>query len=104
MSFLTVAFISSCSSDSDSHTDDGCHECHIALDNGDGTETAWDITNSSGGEDFCGSELATVEDPTYEHTITEALVSASGDTLPAGTYGASNGYEIHCEDHGDHDH
>tara|TARA_B100000427_G_scaffold328748_2_gene342649 strand:+ start:536 stop:871 length:336 start_codon:yes stop_codon:yes gene_type:complete len=98
MLFIISATLTSCSKDDDHD----CHECHIALDNGDGTETAWDITNAAGGEDFCGSELSTVEDPAYEHTITEALVSDSGDTLQAGTYGASNGYEIHCEEHGDH--
>ena len=99
----TVAMFSSCSSDDD-HAD-GCHECHIALENADGSETMWDMTNSSGGEDFCGEELTTVEAPGYDHVVADILVSTTGnDTLQPGSYGASNGYEIHCEDHGDHDH
>lgn len=104
MSFVAASFISSCSSN-DSHTDDGCHECHIALENADGSETMWEMTNSDGGEDFCAEELTTVEAPDYNHEVLDTLTSISGDvTLVPGSYGASNGYEIHCEDHGDHDH
>ena len=101
MSCVVAVFISSCS---DSHDDDACHECHIALENADGSETMWEMTNSSGGEDFCGEELTTVEAPGYDHSVSEVLISIGGnDTLQPGDYGASNGYEIHCEDHGDHD-
>ena len=97
-----VAMFISCSSDDHA---DGCHECHIALENGDGSETMWEITNSAGGEDFCGEELTTVEAPGYNHSISEILISTTGnDTLQPGEYGTSNGYEIHCEAHGDHDH
>lgn len=79
---------------------DDCHECHIALENADGTETMWEIQTPTGGEEFCGSELETVEDPTYMHTVTQPLISTSGnDTLQPGDYGASNDYEIHCEEH-----
>ena len=100
MSCMIIVFISSCS---DSH-DDACHECHIALENADGSETMWEMQNSSGGEDFCGEELTTVEAPGYDHSVSEILISTVGnDTLQPGDYGASNGYEIHCEDHGDHD-
>ena len=75
----------------------------IALENADGSEKMWEITNAAGGEDFCGTELTTVESPAYNHTITEILVSDTGDTLQPVTYGVSNGYEIHCEAHAEHD-
>ena len=100
---LAVVTMTSCSDDHDEHAD--CHECHIALEQADGSEMMWDITNSSGGEDFCGSELTTVEDPAYMHTVTDTLTCTMGThLLPPGEYGEANGYEIHCEDHGDHDH
>ena len=100
VAFMFGVTFTSCS---DSH-DDACHECHIALENADGSETMWEMTNSSGGEDFCGEELTTVEAPGYDHSVSEMLISIGGnDTLQPGDYGASNGYEIHCEDHGDHD-
>jgi len=99
VAFLVIVTTTSCSK-----SDDGCHECHIALENADGSETMWEMTNSSGGEDFCGEELTTVEAPDYDHSVSEILISTDGnDTLQPGDYGASNGYEIHCEDHGDHD-
>ncbi len=99
----SVTMFSSCSSDDD-HAD-ACHECHLALENADGSETMWEMTNSAGGEDFCGEELTTVEAPGYDHSVSEEWISTDGnDTLPAGSYGASTGHEIHCEDHGDHDH
>ena len=92
-------FLFSCS-DSDE-----CHECHIAFDNVDGTETMWEIQAPSGDDEFCGSELETVEDPSYMHNVSAPLISSDGnDTLQAGEYGSSNGYEIHCEEHADHDH
>ena len=95
LSLILLAGILFCCSDSDD-----CHECHIALENADGTETMWEIKTSSGDDEFCGSELETVEDPSYMHEVTEALYSTSGnDTLQPGQYGSSNGYEIHCEEH-----
>ena len=42
-----------------------------------------------------------VEAPGYTVEIPETIVGT--DTVPAGTYGNGN-MEIHCEDHGDHDH
>jgi len=81
-----------------------CHECHIALP--DKSETAWEITNSSGGEEFCGDELEDAESSSYIYTVTEILVSDDGDTLLPGDYGpgsANSQYEIHCEEHGEHD-
>tara|TARA_B100001758_G_scaffold50625_1_gene41135 strand:+ start:23015 stop:23362 length:348 start_codon:yes stop_codon:yes gene_type:complete len=81
-----------------------CHECHIALP--DKSETAWDITNSSGEEEFCGEELEDAESSSYIYTVTEILVSDDGDTLFPGEYGpgsANSQYEIHCEEHGEHD-
>ena len=93
----SVLVFTSCSKDDD-HVDD-CHECHIALENEDGTETMWEIANSSGGEEFCGTDLATVEDPSYMHTVTDTLTSSDGLVLLPSDYGASNGYEIHCEEH-----
>ena len=98
---LAVVTMTSCSDDHD-HAD--CHECHIAQEMSDGSEMMWEISNSSGGEDFCGSELSTVEDPEYMHTVTDTLTCTMGNhLLPPGEYGEANGYEIHCEDHGDHD-
>tara|TARA_B110000196_G_C20524902_1_gene377214 strand:+ start:189 stop:515 length:327 start_codon:yes stop_codon:yes gene_type:complete len=95
---MALAFTSCSKSDSG----DDCHECHIALENQDGTETMWEITNSSGGEDFCANDLTTVEDPSYMHTVTDTLTSSDGLVLVPGEYGVSNGYEIHCEEHADH--
>ena len=40
--------------------------------------------------------LEEVEAPDYLHTIEETVVG--NDTVPAGSY------EVHCEEHGDHDH
>ena len=98
--FLAIATMTSCSK-----SEDECHECHIALEMADGSEMMWDITNSSGGEDFCGDELTTVENPSYMHTVSDTLWCTMGThPLPPGEYGADNGYEIHCEEHGDHDH
>ena len=102
MLFAVVGTMTSCSSDSD-HAD--CHECHIATENADGTETMWEIANSSGGEEFCGSELQQVEDPEYVHTTTEILFSTDSIPLLPGEYGPGSTdslaatYEIHCEEH-----
>ena len=88
-----------------SDSDDGCQECHLAYPDESGGEIMYNITNPSGGDEFCGDELSTVEDPAYVHNVTQVLVSTSGnDTLLPGEYGADNGYEVHCEEHGDHDH
>ena len=114
-SLVAATFIfASCSDD---NTDDGCHGCHLSLavtdtifsDAGDvlilpGGEMMWDIKNSSGGDEFCGSELANAEDPSYVHTVTETLYEDATNTpLPPGDYSAANGYEVHCEEHGNHD-
>lgn len=100
MMSVTIAIavcVTSCSSDDD------CKECHLALKNADGTETMWEIENSTGGHEFCGNDLTTVEDSDYMYTVSEILISSDGnDTLQPGDYGASNGYEIHCEEHADH--
>ena len=98
-SFALLIFFSSCSSD------ENCQECHIALPDGNGGETAWDISNPNGGDEFCGDELTDVENPDNAFVVTEMLISDDGnDTLMPGTYGGPNSdYEIHCEEHGDHD-
>ena len=101
IAFLGITTMTSCSKD-DAEV---CHECHIALP--DKSETAWDITNSSGGEDFCGQELEDAESSNYVYTVTDTLFSSDGVPLPPGEYGpgsANSQYEVHCEDHGDHDH
>ena len=104
-SFVTALILlaSSCSED------ESCHECHLAVSDGNGGELMWEITNSSGGEDFCGSELEDAESASYVVTITDSLTSTDGSTvLSPGSYGPgsidNNQYEIHCEEHGDHDH
>ena len=56
-SFASLIFFSSCSSSDD------CQHCHIALPDGNGGETAWDISNPNGGDEFCGDELTDVENP-----------------------------------------
>lgn len=83
-----------------------CAECLIALATADG-ETQWEILNASGGTDFCGQELVDVESSSYVYTVTDTLYSSDGIPLPPGEYGPGSTnpqYEIHCEDHGDHDH
>jgi hypothetical protein len=95
---FNLAILTSCSKDGEE-----CHECHIALENADGSETMWEIENPSGGDEFCGDELTNVEASDYLHTVSEMIISTDGtDTLQPGNYGVSNGYEIHCEEHGDH--
>ena len=102
-SFASLIFFSSCSSDSD------CHECHLAYPLTDSTgtvvgERAFDISNPSGGDEFCGDELTDVENPANAFEVTEMLISDDGsDTLMPGTYGNGDGWEVHCEEHGDHD-
>jgi hypothetical protein len=76
-------FLFSCS-DSDE-----CHECHVAY-----MTDAGEVEVEIG--EFCGSNLEEVEAPDYLHTIEETVVGT--DTVPAGSY------EVHCEEHGDHDH
>ena len=112
---MTTVFLWSSCSD----TDELCHECHLALEMADGTEMMWEIQNSTGGDEFCGDELVTVEAPAYTYEVTDSLTcTMGGHILPPGQYGpsiavdtlafpgAANGavWEIHCEDHGDHDH
>ena len=108
LAVLATAFMmSSCSDDHDDHAD--CHECHLSLPMSDGSEMMWNITNSAGGEDFCGDELADAEGPSYVYTVTDTLTCTMGThTIPPGEYGPgstdNSQYEIHCEDHGNHDH
>ena len=83
-------FMTSCSSS------DACHECHVAYMLADNTEIEVPITNSEGGDEFCGTELEDVETEGYTHTIDQTIID--NDTIPAGDY------PVHCEDHGDHDH
>ena len=80
-------FMVSCSSSDD------CHECHIAWMNASGEEVEVEITNSEGGEDFCGSELEEAEAPDFTYTLDEDVIIGN-DTVPAGTYS-----DIHCEEH-----
>ena len=72
---------------------DGCHECHAAYMNMSPSDTV-EVQIEIG--EFCGSELEEVEAPGYLHTINDTIVGT--DTIPAGSY------EVHCEEHGDHDH
>ena len=100
--FLAISSMTSCSKDDDAEL---CHECHIALP--DKSEIQWEILNASGGEDFCEDELTDAESSSYVYTVTDTLYSSDGIPLPPGEYGpgsANSQYEIHCEDHGDHDH
>jgi len=83
------------SCEKDDHDDD-CHECHVAYMLADNTEIEVPITNSEGGDEFCGTELEDVETEGYTHTIDQTIID--NDTIPAGDY------PVHCEDHGDHDH
>ena len=68
---------------------DDCHECHVAY-----MTDAGEIEVEIG--EFCGTALEDVEAPDYLHTIEETV--EGNDTVPAGSY------EVHCEEHGDHDH
>ena len=89
LSVLMIAvfgFMTSCSSSDD------CHECHIALFDADGQETA----EVEIGE-FCGDALEDVESAGYQSTDT--LVADNGDILPPGLY-----TDVHCEEHADHNH
>lgn len=98
---IAVVTMTSCSKDND----ELCHECHIALP--DKSETQWEITNAAGEEEFCGQELTDAESSSYVYTVTDTLYSSDGIPLPPGDYGpgsANSQYEIHCEEHGDHDH
>ena len=105
LAFLFISVFYACGDDHD-HS---CEECHLAVDivNPDGStsEIMWEMTNpATGDHDWCDSDLATVESSGYMYTITSPLQSCCTDsTLPAGDYGPSNGYEIHCgEGDGDH--
>ena len=107
MLVVSIVFFNSCKKDDDAET---CSPCHIALDNGDGTETAWDIMNAAGGSDFCGQELSDAEASNFVYVVTDTMYcDESNCALPPGEYGpgstdsTTSAYEIHCEDHGDHD-
>ena len=89
LSVLMIAVfgvMTSCSSSDD------CHDCHIALFDAAGQETA----EVEIGE-FCGDALEDVESAGYQ--LTEMLVADNGDTLQPGLY-----TDVHCEEHADHDH
>ena len=58
-----------------------------------GTEIEVEITNSEGGEEFCGSELEEAEAPDFTYTLDEDVIIGD-DTIPAGVYS-----DIHCEEH-----
>ena len=95
--------MSSCSKDDGEE----CHECHIALENANGSETMWHIDSPSGGEEFCGDELEDMEEfasgDSWVYTVTDTLYSECEGmpcVLPPGEYGpgsaANSDYEIHC--------
>ena len=95
------ACISSCSKDGED-----CHECHIALENANGSESMWHIESPSGGEEFCGQELENAESSSYVYTVTDTLYCEEmGCILLPGEYGpgsTNSEYEIHCEEHAVH--
>ena len=73
----------------------------------------WDITNAAGGGEFCGDELEDAEsnDFVFEIAAGDTLFcDDGGHPLTEGQYGpgaddaAGQAYEVHCEDHGSHDH
>ena len=100
-----ILLVSSCSKDSDNHTD--CHECHIALVYTDGSEDAWEITAPGGGDEFCGDDLEDAESDSYIYVVSDTLINDDGVILPPGNYGKgseNSDYEVHCEDHANHDH
>ena len=106
MAFLAfnLAILTSCSKDEGEE----CHECHLALENADGSETMWEINSPSGGE-FCGQELDDAESSSYKYIVSDTLYCSDGMcALPPGVYGPGSTdsigamYEIHCEEHGDH--
>ena len=74
-----LGFMTSCSSS------DACHECHVAYMLGD-TEIEVPITNSEGGDEFCGAELEDVETEGYTHTIDQTIID--NDTISS--FGASS--------------
>ena len=83
---ISVFMFVACEDDDHDHDSD-CHECHIAYNN---------VTVQVDIGEFCGDDLANVEANGY--TLTEDMMV--GDvTIPAGLY-----TDIHCEEHGDHDH
>ena len=108
----SLALFTSCSGDDDHAHSDECHGCHLALPDGSGGELMYDITNAAGGEEFCGDELADAESNTFYFEIAAGdslLCDDGGHPIYAGQYGpgadnaAGQAYEVHCEDHGDHD-
>ena len=78
-----ILLVSSCSKDSDDHTD--CHECHIAFVYPDGSEDAWEITAPGGGDEFCGDDLEDAESTVY--VVSDTLINDGGAILLPGNYG-----------------
>tara|TARA_B110000444_G_C18505581_1_gene439853 strand:+ start:188 stop:586 length:399 start_codon:yes stop_codon:yes gene_type:complete len=115
ISLLAIASMTSCSKDEVKDACTGCHlestiyEMHIE-ENGDTTQHAeteiWDITNSAGGDEFCGDELLNAEGPEFYFTVTDTLIGdLHGEPLPPGDYGpgVDNNYVVHCEEHAGED-
>ena len=96
-----IFLFSSCEDDHDHETE--CSACHIALPDANGGEMIWDITNSSGSDQFCGDELEDAESSSYSYSVTDTLYSDDGNIpLLPGEYGpgsSNSSYEIHCEEH-----
>ena len=108
-----IAIFSSCKKEEEHDHSDECHGCHLSLPDGNGGELMWDITNAAGGDEFCGDELEDAEsnDFVFEIAAGDTLFcDDGGHPLTEGQYGpgaddaAGQAYEVHCEDHGSHDH
>ena len=108
-----IAIFSSCKKEDEHDHSDECHGCHLSLPDGNGGELMWDITNAAGGDEFCGDELEDAEsnDFVFEIAAGDTLFcDDGGHPLTEGQYGpgaddaAGQAYEVHCEDHGSHDH
>ena len=89
IALLLSFFLLSCEDDHDD-----CHECHIAIEECCGLDEPHDHTELEGdiGE-FCGDALADIEANGY---VLEEDLIVGNDTIPAGTYTAS---QVHCEEH-----
>ena len=106
----SLALFTSCSGDDDPASE--CHGCHLSFPDGSGGELMYDITNAAGGEQFCGDELADAESNTFYFEIAAGdslICDDGGHPIYEGQYGPGANdsigqtYEVHCEDHGDHD-
>lgn len=91
--YAFIAVSLSLTSCSDDHDDHGCQECHIALMMQDGTEYEHEI-----GE-FCDEALTDVESNGY---TLDTEFTHMGTTYEVGHVFTAD--EVHCEEHGDHDH